>query len=62
VIADRDAMRIAPEISQDGGRSPEGGLGVHDPVRLEESVDEDPPLGRVTQVRAAAGEVEFAAV
>ena len=60
VIADRDAMGIAPEIAQDGGRAPEGRLGVDDPVRLEEGVDEDPPLRRVTQVLAATGEVELA--
>ncbi len=48
VIADRDSMGIAPEIAQDGGRAPEGRLGVDDPVRLEEGVDEGPPLRRVT--------------
>ena len=62
VIADRDAMGVAPEIAQDGGRAPEGRLGVDDPVGLEERVDEGAPLRRVTQVLAATGEVEFVLV
>ena len=62
VIADRDAMGVAPEIAQDGGRPTEGRLGVDDPVGLEERVDEGVPLRRVAQVLAAAGEVEFVPV
>ena len=43
VIADRDAMGVAPEIPEDGGGAPEGWLGVDDPVRFEEGVDEGAP-------------------
>ena len=43
VIADRDAMRVAPEVAQDGGRPTEGRFGIDDPVGLEERVDEGPP-------------------
>src|SRR5688572_23308354 len=39
VIADRDAMRVAPEVAQNGGRAAEGRLGVHDPVGVEEGTD-----------------------
>ena len=60
VIADRDAMGVATEVPQDGGRAPEGGLGVHHPVGLEEGVDEGAPRRRVAQVLAAAGQIEFA--
>ena len=62
VIADRYAMRVAPEIAEDGGCTAEGRLGVDHPARLEEGVDEDPPLRRVTQVLAATGEVELVLV
>jgi len=45
VIADRDAMRVAPEIAQHRRRAAKGGLGVDDPVGVEEGVDEAPPAG-----------------
>ena len=61
VIADRDAMRVAPEIAQHRRRAAEGGLGIDDPVGLEERVDEGVPLRRVAQRRGGAREVEFAA-
>ena len=54
VIADRHTMGVAPEVAQDGGCAAEGRLGVDDPVGLEERVDEDTPLRRVTKVLAAA--------
>ena len=61
VIADRDAMGVAPEVAQDGGRATEGRLRVDDPVGLEERIDEGVPLRRVAQVLGGAGEVEFVA-
>ena len=62
VIADRDPMGVAPEIAQDGGRAPEGGLGVHHPIGREERVDEGVPLRRGTEVLAATGEFELVVV
>ena len=59
VIADRDAMRVAPQVAQHGGRSPEGGLRVHDPVGLEERVDEGVPPSRIPEVLGGAGQFEF---
>ena len=59
MIADRDAMRVAPEIAEHGCRPTEGGLRVHDPVGLEERVDEGVPLSRVPQVLGGAGEIEL---
>lgn len=43
VIADCPAMRVAPEVAQDGGCATEGRLGVADPVGPEERVDEGSP-------------------
>jgi len=62
VIADRHAMGVAPEVTQDGGCAPEGGLRVDHPVGVEERVDEGAPRSRRAQVLAAAGEVKFVAV
>ena len=61
VIADRHTMRVAPEIPQDRGGPTEGGLGIDDPVSLEERIDEGAPVRRVAQRRRRAGEVEFVA-
>ena len=55
-------MGVAAEVPQDGGRAPEGGLGVHHPVGLEEGIDEGPPRVCGAQVLAPARKVEFAAV
>ena len=52
MVADRDAMRVAPEIPEHSPRAAEGGLRVHDPVGVEEGVDEGVPLRRVLQVLA----------
>ena len=46
VIADRDAMRVAPEIAQHRRRAAKGGLGVDDPVGVEERVDEGAATAR----------------
>ena len=62
VIADRDAMGVAPEIPEDGGCAPEGELGVDDPVRFEEGVDEGMPRHWGAQMLVAAGQVELVAV
>lgn len=62
VVADRHAMGIAPEIPQDGGSAAEGGLGVDDPVSLEERIDESPPRRRVSEVLIAAGQLELVPV
>ena len=62
VVADRDAMGVAPEVAQHGGRPTEGRLRVDDPVGLEERIDEGVPLRRIAEVLGAAGEVEVAAV
>ena len=62
VIADRHAMGVAPEVAQHRGRAAEGRLGVDDPVRVEEGVDEGMPLRRVAQELAAPGEIEFVPV
>ena len=62
MIADRDTMRIAPEIPQDRGGAPEGRLRLDDPVGLKERVDEGVPLRRVAQRRGGAGEVELVTV
>ena len=61
VIADRDAMRVAPEIAQHRRRAAKGGLGVDDPVGVEERVDEGVPLRGIAQRRGGAREIEFAA-
>ena len=53
MIADGHAMGIAPEVSQHRGRPAEGRLGVDDPVRLEERVDEGVPLRRVRRCSVA---------
>ena len=58
MVADRDPMRVAPEIAQHGGRPTEGRLRVDDPVGLEERIDEGVPLRRVAQVLGATGEVQ----
>ena len=47
VIADRHAMGVAPEVSEDGHSPTEGWLGVDDPVGLEERIDEGPPRRRI---------------
>ena len=47
VIADRDAMGVAPEVPQDGGGAAEGRLRIDDPVGLEERVDEGVPARRI---------------
>ena len=62
VIADRHAMRVAPEIAQHRCRAAEGRLGIDDPVGLEERVDEGVPLRRVAQRRGGAREVELVTV
>ena len=62
VIADRDAMRVAPEVAQDGGRPAEGRLGVDHPVALEERIDEGVPRGRVAQGLSGAREIEVVPV
>jgi hypothetical protein len=55
-------MGVAPEVTQDGGCAPEGGLRIDHPVGVEERVDEGAPRSRRAQVLAAAGEVKFVAV
>ncbi len=39
VVADGDAVRIAPEIAQDMGRRTKGGFGIDDPVLLEKGIN-----------------------
>jgi hypothetical protein len=62
VIADRDAMGVAPEIPEDSGCAPEGGLGVDDPVGVEEGVDEGAPRHWGAQMLGTPGQVELVAV
>ena len=62
MITDCHAMRVTPEVSEDGQGSAEGWLGVDDPVGLEERVDEGVPRGLVTQMLAAANEIELVPV
>ena len=60
VIADRDAMGVAAEVPHHGRRPTEGGLCVHDPVRLEERVDEGPPPLGIAELLGGSPEVELA--
>jgi hypothetical protein len=60
VIADRDAMGIAPEIPEHGRGSAKGRLGVDDPLRAKETVDKGAPGGRLTKRGGGATEIELA--
>ena len=62
MIADRHAMGVSTEIPKDGGRPPEGRLGVDHPVGVEERIDEGVPLRGVAQGLGGAREVEFVPV
>jgi hypothetical protein len=51
-------MRIATEISEDGGRPTEGWFRIDDPVGLEERIDEGAPRRGSPEVFAASRQVE----
>ena len=61
VIADRDPMRVAPEVPQHRGGPAEGRFRIDDPVGLEERIDKGVPLRRIAQALGGAREVEVAA-
>ena len=59
VIADRHAMGVTPEVSEDSRGPAKGWLDVDHPVGLEERVDEGPPRSGVSEVLAPASEIEL---
>jgi hypothetical protein len=60
VVADRDPMRIAPQIAQHRGRPAESRFGIHDPVGIEKGIDEGVPLRWIAQAPGGPGEVKVA--
>ena len=60
MVADRDAMRVAPQIPQHRWRPTEGRFRIDDPVGLEERIDEGVPLRRIAEALGRAGEVQVA--
>lgn len=51
MIADGDAMGVAPEITEHRFGSSESGFGVHHPVQAEQFVHEGLEAGCVSEMR-----------
>jgi hypothetical protein len=61
VVADRDAMGVAPQVPQHGCCPTESRFRVDDPVGVEEGIDKGVPLIWIAEALSGACEVEVAA-